>query len=138
VPQVILNTSRVFDFVQHRVPLNATAGMQGIGLERDGDLVAGVIYEGHNGHNIWMHVAAEPGKRWLNRAFLHTCFAYPFEQLKLSRVSGYVEAKNTDARRFDEHLGFKHEATLHGAASDGGDVLIYAMRREDCKYVNPQ
>jgi NifB/MoaA-like Fe-S oxidoreductase len=40
------------------------------------------------------------------------------------------------AREFDENLGFQQEAVLKGAASDGGDVILYVMRKEDCKYVN--
>lgn len=109
--------------------------MKGLGLEEDGELVAGVLYEGFNGQNVWMHVAAEPGGKWLTRAFLEICFDYPFNQMGVKRVSGYVEAKNSAARRFDEHLGFRQEAVLSGAASDGGDVILYAMRREDCRYL---
>ncbi|NVN99288.1 MAG: GNAT family N-acetyltransferase [Geobacteraceae bacterium] len=111
------------------------SGSQAIGLEKDGKLVAGVIYEGFNGFNVWMHVAAEPGRHWLTRDFLGAAFLYPFVQLNCNRVSGYVEAWNEDAKRFDEHLGFKQEAILKGAASDGGDVILYVMPREGCRYV---
>lgn len=109
--------------------------MQGLGLEREGDLIAGVLYEGYTGHNIWMHVAAEPGKRWLNKEFLRSCFIYPFVQLGCDRVSGWVEGSNEDAKRFDEHLGFKQEAVLRGAARDGGDVILYVMWRDECRFL---
>lgn len=109
--------------------------MKGLGLERDGELVAGVLYEGFNGQNVWMHVAAEPSKRWMTRDYLHYCFHYPFNEMKVARVSGYVNASNVQARRFDEHLGFKPEAVLKGAAQDGGDVIIYCMWREDCRFL---
>lgn len=115
--------------------LAATAGMKGLGLEKDGELVAGVAYEGFNGHNVWMHVAAQPGGKWMTRDFLRYCFYYPFEELKVSRISGYVEASNKHALKFDLHLGFKPEARLSGAASDGGDVVVLVMRRGDCRYV---
>ena len=126
---------RVFGFVAPRTNLALAQGMRALGLERDGRLVAGVVFEGINGFNAWMHVAAEPGARWMNRAFLRACFAYPFEQLRLRRVSGYVAASNTQARGFDEQLGFVQEATLAGAAADGSDVLIYVMRRENCRFL---
>ena len=126
------DTVRVLRFVQQHTPLAACANMSAIGLERDGELVAGVIYEGYNGHNVWMHVAI-PGR--ITPKFLRYCFHYPFVELGCRRVSGYVEASNARARRFDEHLGFKPEATLRGAASDGGDVILYRMTREDCRYV---
>jgi RimJ/RimL family protein N-acetyltransferase len=133
--RVVSDPARVFAFCQERMPVNLVAGMKGLGLERDGELVAGVLYEGFNRHNIWMHVAAEPGKKWLNKEFLRYCFHYPFVELGCKRVSGYVEASNADARKFDEHLGFRQEAVLQEAASDGGDVILYVMRREDCRYL---
>lgn len=132
--RIVLNTARVFAFVSERVPLQPVGGMQGIGFERDGELIAGVLYEGYNPHNVWMHVAAKPGSLWAKRKFLDFVFAYPFRQLGVDRVSGYVNASNQEARRLDEHLGFKQEATLSGAAPDGGDVVIYVMWKKDCRY----
>lgn len=133
--RIVSDPARVFAFCSERMPVSLVAGMKGLGLERDGELVAGVLYEGFNKHNIWMHVAAEPGKKWLNKEFLRYCFHYPFVELGCKRVSGYVEANNADARKFDEHLGFRQEAVLQEAASDGGDVILYVMRREDCRYL---
>lgn len=133
--RLIYSTGRVFAFVSERVPMSVVSGMQGIGLERDGDLIAGVIYEGFNGHNMWTHIAAKSETPWLTRSYLRAIFAYPFVQCGVGRISGYVEASNTAARKFDEHLGFEQEAVLHGAAADGGDVIIYAMPKSRCKYV---
>lgn len=133
--RIVSDPARVFAFCKERMSVSVVAGMKGLGLERDGELVAGVLYEGFNRHNIWMHVAAEPGKKWLNKEFLRYCFHYPFVELGCTRVSGYVEASNADARRFDEHLGFQQEAVLQGAAADGGDVILYVMRRDDCRYL---
>ena len=133
--RIISDPSRVLRFVNDFYPLSATAHMKGLGWEADGELQAGVIYENFNPHNVWMHVAAKPGSRWLRREFLHYCFSYPFDEVGVRRVSGYVNASNADAIRFDEHLGFRREAVLSGAAHDGGDVYIYVMRREDCRYL---
>lgn len=129
------STGRVFAFVNTLTPLSMVSGMTGIGLERNANLIAGVVYEGINPYNAWMHVAAEPGARWLTRAYLRACFAYPFVQCGVKRVRGYVNASNLQARRFDEHLGFVQEAVLEGAAADGGNVIIYVLQKEDCRYV---
>lgn len=136
-PAIISNPARVYDFVSQYLPVALTAGAKGIGLERDGELIAGVIYEGHSGTNLWMHVAAKPGARWATPEFLEAAFSYPFVQLGCDRVTGYVDASNTAARKFDEHLGFKKEAILKGAAHDGGDVILYVMWKKDCRYVHP-
>lgn len=123
-------------FAQGRIPgLCRSDDMRAIGLRRNGELVAATLYEGFNGRNIWMHVASVPGSRWMTRKYLRACFVYPFLVCGVQRVSGYVNASNAEARRFDEHLGFQLEATLSGAAPDGGDVLIYVMWRKDCRYV---
>lgn len=132
--RIISDPARVWAYVHQQVPVPIVAGMKGLGLERDGELIAGVLYEGFNGVNCWMHVATTPGKKW-TLEYLRYCFYYPFVEVGLQRVSGAVEASNLAARRFDEHLGFKQEAVLQGAAADGGDVILYVMRREDCRYV---
>lgn len=133
---IVSDPERVWGFLHGLgVMQNTVGGMQGVGLERDGALVAGVIYEGFNGQNVWMHVGAIPGKRWLVRDYLRYCFRYPFLQLGCKRVSGYVESHNHSARRFDEHLGFSEEARLKGAASDGGDVILYVMWRDQCRFL---
>jgi len=106
-----------------------------IGLAVDDKIVAGVLFDGFSGTNVWMHVAAAPGARWMTRAYLLACFVYPFNICRVKRISGYVNASNLAARRFDEHLGFKEEARLTGAAPDGGDVIIYAMWRKDCRFI---
>lgn len=130
------DVQRVRVFMRQYVPgLVASEGQTVIGLMRWGRLVAGVLYEGFNGRNIWMHVAAEPGARWMTRDYLRACFAYPFKVCGVQRITGHVEESNAAARRFDEHLGFREEARLSGAAPDGGDVILYVMRREDCRFL---
>lgn len=130
------NVAEVAGFMRQYLPgLKLSEGMVAIGLRRGQRLVAGVVFEGFNGRNVWMHVAAVPGGRWLVRAYLKACFAYPFLVAGVDRVTGYVDASNEAARRFDEHLGFVEEARLSGAAADGGDVILYVMRRADCRFL---
>lgn len=101
-------------------------------------LIAGVLYDGWNGSSINIHVAADTAyeKRWLNRAFLYAAFAFPFKQLGALRLNGIVAADNIQAQRFDEALGFVHEATLERAGPKGVDLFIYRMFREDCRWLN--
>jgi RimJ/RimL family protein N-acetyltransferase len=132
---IVYDYPRVYDFVKDFYPINHSPSASGIGLEKDGQLIAGVLYDDYNGSNVWMHVAAEPGARWMTREYLHQCFAYPFVQLGCKRITGWVEASNEQARRFDEHLGFEQEAVLKHAAKDGGDVIIYVMFRENCRFI---
>jgi hypothetical protein len=134
--RIVSDLMRVWRFVHEQtgVPLSHT--MKTLGLEHadDGRLVCGVLYDAPNGVNLWMHVAMEPGAN-LTPRFVRYAFEYPFLELGCERVTGWVEASNTAARRFDEHLGFRVEAVLKGAASDRGDVLLYVMTRAECRWI---
>lgn len=130
---IVFDKARVIEWVERKLddhfPL-ATA----IGLERDGELVAGVLYDRYNGASICMHVAAD-GSNWLTREFLFVAFAYPFNQLGCKRITGIVNSNNVRAQRFDEHLGFTLEARLKDAMPDGADMLIYRMLRDECIWI---
>jgi len=133
--RVISDPLRVYTYVSRHMPMQPVGGMKGIGLERGGELEAGVLYEGFNGQNVWMHVAAEPGSSWMTRGFLRYSFEYPFNEMGVKRVSGYVSEGNAASRRLVEHLGFKPEARLKQASEDGSDVIIYSMWRDDCRFL---
>jgi RimJ/RimL family protein N-acetyltransferase len=129
----------VAGFVQSLIPgLALSERMAGIGLRRDGVLVAGALFEGISHHNAWVHLAAEPGARWMTREYLRACFAYPFKVCGVRRLSGWVDASNAQARRLNEHFGYRIEATLKGAAADGGDALIYVMWRDQCRFIDQE
>ncbi len=122
-PWVCHRTGGVFDYI----------GVA-IGLERDGELIAGVLYDNYNGRSICMHVAAVPGSRWMTREYLRVCFDYPFNRAKVTKILGMVDSTNAPARRFDEHLGFTLESTIKDAGKDG-DLLIYSMTRQQCRHL---
>lgn len=106
----------------------------GIGWKKGGELVAGVAYCEWNGPNVVCHIASDGSKRWATREFLRVIFDYPFRQLKVGRITVCVGKGNRPSRRFVEHLGFTHEATLEGA-HPSGDLLVYRLRRQDCRYL---
>lgn len=126
---------RVIDWVGPRIDEDDFGNAVGIGLEEDGELIAGVVFNLYTGPSICMHVAAEPGRRWLTRDFLFRCFAYPFLQLQCNRITGLVRVDNLDAQRFDEHLGFKREGLMRKAATDGTDFILYGMLKEECRWL---
>lgn len=132
---IISDPLRVFQFLNGLMPMRMVEGMKGLGLERDGELVAGTLYEGFSGTNVWVHLGGLPGRQWMTRDYLRYCFYYPFVEMGVRRLSGYVNAGNHEARRLNEHFGYQVEATLSGAAPDGDDVLIYAMWRDQCRFL---
>lgn len=124
---------RCAEWARARIPHVPSWGewCEAIGLEDDG-LLAVVVYNLYSGADIAMHIAAVPGRRWMTREFLRVAFRYPFVQLGCRRVSGYVPASNTDAQRFDEHLGFVREGLMRHALPDD-DIIVYGMLREEAR-----
>jgi RimJ/RimL family protein N-acetyltransferase len=128
---------RCGDWALARIP-NAPASWgewyQAIGLEKDGELMAVVVFNYFSKADISMNVAAVPGSRWMTKAFLKAVFAYPFVQLGVRRITGLVATRNVPALRFDEHIGFKREGLIrHGTVDD--DLVVMGMLKEECRWL---
>lgn len=126
---------RVCQWVAERIGGDESFNGVSIGLEENGELIAGVVFDMYTGPGISMHVAAIPGKRWMTRDYLYRCFAYPFEQLNCRRITGLVKVDNIEAQKFDEHLGFKREGLLREAYDDGTDMIVYGMLKSECRWL---
>lgn len=105
-----------------------------IGLEKNGALVAGVLYDHWNGASIQMHVAAAEGKHWAYRDYLWSVFHYPFEHLRVRKVIGVVPSVNAKALSFDRHMGFVEEGRIKDAHPDG-DLILLTMTRTQCRHL---
>lgn len=105
----------------------------GIGWERDGKLVAGVLYDNFTGQSVQMHVGSD-GDGWLVRSFLRRCFDYPFNRLKVKKAVAIVDSKNAASLRFCLHLGYVEEAIIKDAGKHG-DLHILTMTRQQCRFI---
>lgn len=123
---------RVWRFVHELTGWALASDMKAIGLERGGELVAGALYQNCNGSNIWMHIGILPGAH-VTPTFARYVFEYPFDELGVKRITGWIDAENVRSRRLAEHCGFQQEFRVRGAAEAGGDAILYVMRREHCR-----
>jgi len=130
---VVGQDKRVGDWVSARTGGSGFVEGSAIGYERNGALVAGVIVDHFNGASACLHVAGD-GKNWLTREFLYCVFDYAFRQLNLNVVMGLVPSWNTQALRFDKHLGFVEQCRIPGAVPNG-DLVILTMTREQCRWI---
>lgn len=105
---------------------------QAIGLEKNGQIIAGVIFERYNGHSLWVHIAAE-GR--LTPSFVKAICKYAFIDCDVEKVIGTVTSGNVKAMKFDENLGFIEEGRIRDAAPDG-DIIIYTMSKSNCRFIN--
>lgn len=96
-------------------------------------ILGAVLFSDWNEASVMLHCAGE-GKSWLSREFLWYVFHYAFKELKVNKIISPVESGNSECRKFIEHIGFSLEATLK-AASPKGDLLLYTLAGEDCKWL---
>jgi len=128
---------RIAPFVWQRADMKGRhiSEFTGIGVERDGVLTGGAIYESYSGPGgcVEMHVAGD-GVKWMTKTFLRAAFHYPFVQLGCNVVRGRVPSNNVHALGFDLKLGFKIEHLLKNARP-GGDDWLLIMWRDDCRFL---
>jgi hypothetical protein len=98
----------------------------------NGDILGVVGFDQYNGASIVMHAAGTAN--WVTRSLLWACFDYPFNICKVNMVMGFIPSGNTDALRFNTHVGFETKNVLEGAHPDGSLVLM-TMRRDQCRYI---
>lgn len=99
----------------------------------DGMPAGAVIYHEYRGNDIQMSCAAA-SRRWLSRGVLRALFFYPFEQLKVERVTAFAPAQNQSTRHFLEGIGFKMEGIMRrGFKND--DCVLYGMLKHECKWL---
>ena len=131
---IVFDAARIGPWVCERTGGQWVGDGACIGLEKDGQLVAGVIFDQYNGRSACMHVASDGTRQWMTRQYLMVCFDYPFNQLKLNKLIGLVDSTNTDALRFDKNLGFVEEAVIKDAGKHG-DLHILTMTRQQCRFL---
>jgi RimJ/RimL family protein N-acetyltransferase len=102
-----------------------------IGLKKDGEFVAGVIYENWHGKSITCHIAVT-GR--MTPAYLFAIFDYPFNVCKVGKIIVPVNSANIKSIKFVEKMGFQEEARIKDAMADG-DMVILTMPKEQCKYL---
>lgn len=117
-------------------------GFYAMGAEVDGSIVAGVVFNNFNGHNVSAHIAIDRPGKYLPYLLYHA-FRYAFLHCRLGRLTGMVDCSDKKVLAFDRHLGFEDEFVMKGAGSDGGDLQVLVMWADKCRwlsgrYANPE
>ena len=128
MPLIVDQPQLVADWVASRLGETAPTVDSAIGYESDGELRAGVYFDGLSGGNIFCHIASTT--EMLPVGLLCAVAAYMFQQLKLSRATFPVDAGNEKVRTMLKGMGAEHEATLRGVYEDR-DMLLYTLRGSD-------
>lgn len=128
---------RVGQFVKDHIKRSAFAFDRcvTIGMESDGELIAGVVYyDWHPSYGNLSVAVAGMGENWCTRAFLRCGYAYPFIQMQCTRITSIVAADNTQSLKIMKHLGFVLEGRMRNGFGNV-DCLIFGQLRNEVKWL---
>lgn len=94
----------------------------------DGDIKALVLYSDYTGYSITMDICAP---RALTRGLIRQMFDYPFNQIKVTKLFGYIDQRNTLSQRTFFRLGCRQVGEIKDFFGKGIDRLIYEATKED-------
>jgi len=104
---------------------------QAIGLKKDGEIVAGVIYENWNKKSIWCHIAVE-GR--MTPRFLAVIFDYPYNTAQVDKIIVPVGSDNEESTRLVKKMGFTEEGRIKDGRPEG-DIVFYTMAHDECRFL---
>jgi len=104
---------------------------EAIGLCKDDQIVAGVIYENWNRKSIWCHIAIE-GR--ITSAYVAAIFDYPFNVCQVDKIIVPVGSDNAASIKLVTNMGFVEESRITDARVDG-DIVFYTMKHDACRFL---
>jgi hypothetical protein len=96
-----------------------------MGIERNGEVTAGVVFNNYTGHDIEVTVAGGP----FTRGFISAVGQYAFEQIGCLRIS--ITTEKPEVIRISHRLGAQTEGLKRNYFGRGRDATILGILRED-------
>lgn len=134
---VLFDKARVAEWVAREVNQGADWGSYyAMGVERDGEMIAGVVINNFNGANATCHIAIKRFTKAIVPLFQHVCH-YAFNQCKLKRLTGMVPSNEPHIIAFDKHIGFEEEFVMRDGAP-GADMHVLVMWPDTCRWLRKE
>jgi hypothetical protein len=127
------NQERLCKWVSDKLGGKTPPETRCIGQEIDGILKSVVCYNNFVGKSCNISIASE-GSGFFNKDYLWAIFDYPFNKLNLKVIIATVAGNNEKSRNICRKLGFK-EVALIADAHEQGDLVIFSMRANDCRWL---
>lgn len=104
---------------------------QAIGLIKNGEPIAGVIFTDFNGRSMVVHQAINGN---ITKEFLHKVSDYAFNQCKVEKLIGPIDSSNQKAIKLVTNMGFKEESRIKDAHPKG-DIILFTLVKSDCRFL---
>lgn len=105
-----------------------------IGHERAGELVAVCVFDTFSSNDCLVHLASDGSKRWMTREFAVRVFAYPFVQLRFSRITCIVSELNLQSLDYTRKMGWVQEGVFRKAGTGGENLCVFGMLAEENRW----
>ena len=105
-----------------------------IGLEKDGQLVAGTVYENWNGRSVVCHIAWER----VTPTYVAAVYDYAYNVAGVDKIIGPISSNHTRALALVSKMGFSEEARIKDAAHDSGDIVLMTQTPDKCRFLEPR
>lgn len=100
---------RVLSYLENRLDTKLSPPFTTIGIEKDGEIVGGWLFNDYNGHNIEISVALDTQ---LTRGMIRAVKDYLFRQMKVRVVTGRCRDSNQKSISLLNRLGFHFEGRI--------------------------
>lgn len=105
-------------------------------LRPDGTIAGVVAFDAWNPGSVQCHVALESPMAW--RHLTRAVWDYAFTQEGVAVVLAVIPSHRCEAVRMAICLGFKSTHRVRDGFCPGSDLVHFAMRREECRFLQPQ
>ncbi len=106
-------------------------GSRAIGLKRDGEFIASIIYECWNSKSVVCHIATA-GR--MTASYIAAIFDYAFNVCGVHKIICPVPSDNDKCLHLVESMGFTEEARLRDVTPNG-DTILFTMTRDACRFI---
>ncbi len=127
--------SRDWHWIQPRIHCQVCADTKGIvSVNERGEYDAACVFDAWSPNSVQAHICIE--NPWVIRhGFLREIADYVFNDCGRGIIIGPVPGDNTEALKFDKHIGFTEVGRIKDGFDHGVDYVILEMRREDCRWL---
>lgn len=125
---MIVADERVARFVSEQLGFGLCPPYAAIGIERDGEIVAGVLLNHFEGADLHATVA---GKGW-TKGLLRAIGSYVFDQLGCERITAVTRCE--DVAAIGRRLGGQVEGRMRSHFGAGHDGIVLGILRSEYRY----
>jgi hypothetical protein len=124
------------DILFHEIGVKSTCDLQAIFWVNPETMTPDWVigFDSFLGKTCQIHVVNR-NKKYTPKSLIKAVFEYPFCHAGIETLFGIVNSNNKEAMRYDRHLGFKEVNRFEGMHEDGGDIVLFAMKKDECRWI---